>query len=104
MAEEGPQQKNTDFIVINNIPDKAMKRLPTKIKQELWIVNEKLSEDPFDAKNLRAKEMFGPLRGVYEVYLGKKGYRLIFTVELNTKKVFLKYAGERTHAIRKKWG
>jgi mRNA-degrading endonuclease RelE of RelBE toxin-antitoxin system len=80
-----------------------MKRLPKEIKQELSMVNQKLKENPFNAKDLRVKEMFSPLKGVYEVYLGNKGYRLVFTVELNTKKVFLKYAGERTRAIRKRW-
>lgn len=48
-----------------------------------------------------AEPLLGKLKGKYKVYLGNKRYRLICTIELNTKKIFLLYVRPRTLAYSK---
>ncbi|MGH9878569.1 MAG: type II toxin-antitoxin system RelE family toxin [Nitrososphaerales archaeon] len=43
-----------------------------------------------------AKPLYGKLQGKYKVYLGNKHYRLVCTIEVNTRKVFLLYVKPRT--------
>jgi mRNA-degrading endonuclease RelE of RelBE toxin-antitoxin system len=72
--------------------------LPNAVRQELEQKKEILKKHP----GKLATPLRGKLQGKYKVYLGGKRYRLICTIELNTKKIFLLYVKPRTLAYSKK--
>lgn len=97
------KNESYEFKIDNRIPQKQLDALSPTIRQELFDVIEKLKVDPFDCHQLRVKQMQPPLQRIYEVYLGHKGIRLTFTVQLQTRTVVLKFVGGRIHAINRDW-
>lgn len=88
-----------DFTIIERNPtfEESLRGLPPTLRKEIEEIKEILKKDPAKI----AKPLRGKLKGKYKIYLGKKRYRLVCRIELNTKKIFLLYVRPRTLAYSK---
>lgn len=88
-----------EFRIIDDDPDyqKSRSLLSKKLEAQLDKIFEDFKTNPFppnpetnDHKHLR-----GPYRDRYTKRFGSEGYRLIYRIDINSRKVFLSLAGRR---------
>lgn len=83
--------KISNYTIVGNNPDyqQSIAKLPQSILVELETIIELLKDDPFPPKQ-GAKELNG-FSDVYKIRLGNQRYRLVYRVDINSHKVFLRW-------------
>lgn len=80
----------THFKIINEIPQQDLKGKNPIIIQEIQRLKEYLCKSLKPSECKRVKQLRAPLSHLYYAYIGEKGLRLTFTINLNSCKITLK--------------
>lgn len=91
--------KSSNYKIVDTNPDyqKDLELLPPDAKQALKGILDRLQNDPFDP-SLRAKQIEGDPNVYYIKFPDDKEFRLIYRVEINSHKIYMRQAEKRGSA------